>query len=334
MSAQLPDPAQPLDAEAAADAFSSILSGKVDDDDIGRFLLALAERGETAAEIAAAAGVMRANMLPVNAPETAVDVCGTGGDMASTYNISTAVGFVVAAAGVPVARHGNRAASSQSGASDVLAALGWRGDLSFDRLEASIDEIGITFLHAQRHHPAMARVAPVRRRLGRRTIFNLIGPLANPARVKRQMIGVFAPHWQTPMAEAARTLGSTDVILAHGAGLDEIAVHAPSQLVRLHAGQIVQTMFDPAQADLPRHPLEMIRGGTPEVNAAILRELFAGKRDTPQLVAYHDIVTVNAAAALMVAGKVADMRVGVALAAEMVASGAAQEKVARFIAFR
>lgn len=333
MSAHLPDPGRPLDAAAAADAFARILSGEVDDDAIAAFLLGLAERGETADELAAAAGVMRNMMVPISVPEGAIDVCGTGGDMASTYNISTAVGFVVAAAGVPVARHGNRAASSQSGVADVLAALGWRGDLSRDRLEASIAEIGITFLHAQRHHPAMARVAPVRRRLGRRTIFNLIGPLANPGSVKRQMIGVFAPQWQEPMAEAARTLGAVDVILAHGAGLDEIAVHAPSRLIRLRDGEIHESIFDPTAVGLTLHPLEMLRGGTPEVNAAILRALFAGRRDSPQLMAYHDIVAVNAAAALLVAGKVADMAAGIAIAAEMLASGAARESLARFIAF-
>ncbi|MFA7439416.1 MAG: anthranilate phosphoribosyltransferase [Sphingomonadaceae bacterium] len=330
----LPDPAQPLDQATAADAFALILSGRIEDDAIAAFLIGLAERGETAAELAAGAAAMRDVMLRVSAPEGAIDVCGTGGDMANTLNISTAVGFVVAAAGVPVARHGNRAASSQSGVADILSSLGWQGDLPIDRIEASFAEVGIAFLHAQRHHPAMAKVAGVRRRIGRRTIFNLLGPLANPAAVRRQMIGVFARHWLVPMAEAARTLGSDDVLLAHGSGLDEVAVHDSSNIVRLAGGGISESLFDPAALGLGPHPLESLRGGPPEQNAEVLRALFAGKRDTATLRAYHDIVVANSAAALLVAGAAPDMATGARIAADQLASGAAEDRLARFIAFR
>lgn len=330
----LPDPASPLDRAAATDAFDRILSGDVDDDAIAAFLIALSERGETAEELAAAAQAMRSAMLKVEAPEGAIDVCGTGGDMAGTVNISTAVGFVAAAGGVPVARHGNRAASSRSGVADVLSALGWNGALPLHRIEAAFNEVGIAFLHAQHHHPAMARVGPVRRRIGRRTIFNLLGPLANPASVRRQMIGVFAPQWQEPMAEAARSLGSTHMVVAHGAGLDEITVHDDSRLVFLKDGAISATVVAPEALGVGRHPLERLKGGSPEENAAMLRALFDGRTDTPALAAYRDVVAANAAAAFLVAGKVADLRAGAARASQLIADGAAKDMLARFIAFQ
>jgi anthranilate phosphoribosyltransferase len=324
----LPDPARPLDADAAADAFDRILEGRVADDAIAAFLVALAERGETPAEISAAAAALRARMLPVAAPEGAIDVCGTGGDGQHSLNISTAVAFVVAAAGVPVAKHGNRAASSRSGAADVLAALGWAEDLPTDRAEAALHEIGIAFLPAFRHHPAMARVAPVRRALGRRTIFNLLGPLANPAGVRRQMIGVFAPAWLVPVAEAARGLGSEAVLTVHGAGLDEIAVHAPSELARLGGATVETVHFDPAAHGLGPHPREAIAGGDAEANAAELRALFAGTGRP----AYRDIVLANAAAALTVAGR--DWDTALKEAREALDGGAAAARLAQFIAFR
>jgi anthranilate phosphoribosyltransferase len=334
VATRLPDPRLPLDAGTAQEAFAAILSGAVADDAIAEFLVRMSERGETAAEIAAAAQAMRDRMLRVAAPPGAIDVCGTGGDMAGTLNISTAVGFVVAAAGVPVARHGNRAASSQSGVADVLSALGWQADLAPDRIEAALAQIGIAFLHAQRHHPAMARVAAVRRRIGRRTLFNLLGPLSNPAGVDRQMIGVFAPRWLHPVAEAARILGSAHVLVVHGSGLDEIAVHAGSHLVRLADGRIEETLLDPAALGVPLHPLDVLKGGSPEHNAEMLRALLAGRRDTPALAAYADIVVLNAAAALTVAGAVADIAAGCSVAAGLIASGAAADRLARFLAFR
>ncbi len=324
----LPDPSSPLDAQSAHDAFAAILDGAADDSDIGRFLLALADRGETPAEIAAAAAVLRQRMRAVSAPDDAIDVCGTGGDGSHSLNVSTAVAFVVAACGVPVAKHGNRGASSKSGTADVLEALGWRGDQPIERVEACLAEAGITFLFAQAHHPAMARVAPVRRQLGRRTIFNLLGPLANPAAVRRQMIGVFAPSWLEPMAQAALALGGEAVLAVHGDGLDEIAVHAPSRLVRGAAGRVAPETFDPAAHALGPHPREAIAGGHPAENAHDLAELLAG-RGRP---AYRAIVIANAGAALTLAGR--SLAAGLAEAAAALDSGAAADRLARFIAFR
>lgn len=324
----LPDTARPLDLGDAVDAFDRILDGGVDDAEIAAFLVALAERGETPDEIAAAARAMRARMLPIGAPEGAIDVCGTGGDGAHSLNISTAVAFVVAACGVPVAKHGNRAASSRSGAADVLAALGWNGELGFDRLETSLADIGIVFLNAQRHHPSMARVAAIRRALGRRTIFNLLGPLANPAGVKRQMVGVFAPHWAAPVTKAAVSLGSEAVLAVHGGGLDEIALHAPTLLVRNEGAGPLASEFDAVAHGLGRYPLEAIAGGSPEENAAELGALFAGGgRD-----AYRDIVVANAAGALTLAGR--DWPQAIAEARDALSSGAAADRLARFLAFR
>lgn len=324
----LPDPAQPLDAARAEAAFSAILDGAVDETDIGRFLLALAARGETAAEMAAAAGVLRQRMRRISAPAGAIDVCGTGGDGSHSLNVSTAVAFVVAAAGVPVAKHGNRGASSRSGTADVLEALGWQSELPPARIEACLDEVGIGFLFAQAHHPAMARVAPIRRKLGTRTIFNLLGPLANPAGVRRQMIGVFAPDWLEPMAEAALALGGEAVLAVHGGGLDEIAVHAPSELVRGDAQGLARGRFDPAAHGLGPHPRAGIAGGTPAENAQALSDLFAG-RGRP---AYRAIVIANAGAALTLAGR--SLAAGLGEAADALDSGAAADRLARFIAFR
>ena len=331
---RLPDPALPLDAGRAGEAFDLMLSGALGEGEIAAFLLALAERGETPAEIAAAAGAMRERMIGLVAPDGAIDVVGTGGDGAHTVNISTAVAFVVAACGVPVAKHGNRAASSLSGATDVLAALGWQADLPLDRLEACIADSGIVFLHAARHHPALAQVAAVRRALGRRTIFNLLGPLANPARVTRQMIGVYAAEWVRPMAEAAHALGSTDALVVHGSGLDEIAVHGPSALAWMHGGVVREIVLDPARHGLGGHALDALRGGTPQENAAALTLLFAGGRDTAQLRAYRDAVVLNAAAALKLAKAADGWDAGIRMAGDALDSGAAKDRLARFIDFR
>ncbi|PZU50265.1 MAG: anthranilate phosphoribosyltransferase [Sphingomonas sp.] len=324
----LPDPLRPLDPEAAADAFDRILGADLADSDIAAFLVALAERGETPAEIAAAAGVMRQRMRPVAGPDGAIDVCGTGGDGSHSLNVSTAVTFVVAACGVPVAKHGNRGASSRSGTADVLEALGWRPDLPTDRAEASLAETGVAFLFAQAHHPALARVAPIRRALGRRTIFNLLGPLANPAGVKRQMIGVFAPGWTGPVAEAALALGASDVLAVHGGGLDEIAVHADSLLVRGTAAGLTEEAFAPMAHGLALHDRDAIAGGEPAENAAELRALFEG-RGRP---AYRDIVLANAAAALTLTGR--SWPQALADAREALDGGAGADRLAQFLAFR
>lgn len=325
---RLPDPSRPLDPERAAQAFEAILGPDLGDAEIAAFLVALAERGETPAEIAAAAGVLRARMLRVAAPPHAIDVCGTGGDGSHSLNVSTAVAFVVAACGVPVAKHGNRGASSRSGTADVLEALGWRADMAIARAEACLHEVGIAFLFAQTHHPAMARVAPIRRALGRRTIFNLLGPLANPAGVSRQMIGVFAQGWARPVAEAALVLGSAGVLTVHGGGLDEVAVHAESMLVRGDPAGVRDEGFTPEAHGLGRHPLADIAGSDPAGNAAELTALFAGGGRA----AYRDIVLANAAAALTVAGR--SWEAGMAQARAALAGGAAAAALARFLAFR
>jgi anthranilate phosphoribosyltransferase len=324
----LPDPSKPLDRDSATDAFERILGSDLADSDIAAFLVALADRGETPAEIAAAADVLRSRMTRVAAPDGAIDVCGTGGDGSHSLNVSTAVTFVVAACGVPVAKHGNRGASSRSGTADVLEALGWRADLPVSRAEACLAKTGVGFLFAQTHHPAMARVGPIRRSLQRRTIFNLLGPLANPAGVKRQMIGVFAPGWMRPVAEAALALGGEAVLSVHGDGLDEIAVHAESRLVRADASGISDERFVPEALGLGRHPLADIAGGDPADNARELSALFAGAGRP----AYRDIVLANSAAALTVAGR--SWAVGLAEARSALDHGAAADRLAQFLAFR
>lgn len=330
----LPDPSRPLPPDLAAATFAAILDGRVDEAALGPFLLALSQRGETAGEVAAAVATLRQRMVPVAAPAGAIDLCGTGGDGSHSLNVSTAAAFVVAAAGVPVAKHGNRAQSSRTGTADVLEALGADLALPVERIEACLAEVGIAFLFAQRHHPAMARVAPVRRALGVRTIFNLLGPLANPAAVRRQMIGVFAPSAVPLVADAAAMLGSEAVLVVHGSGLDEIAVHAPSDLMWMGAGRLAPETFDPVAHGLGLHPLAAIAGGDAATNAAALRQLLAGAQDSPGERAYRAIVIANAAGALRLAGAAADWPAAFALARAQVDSGAAAERLNRFIAFR
>lgn len=325
---QLPDPSRPLDLETAARAFDAIITGDVADADIAAFLVALSERGETAEELAAAASVMRRLMLKIDAPAGVIDLCGTGSDGSNSLNISTSTTFVVAATGVPVAKHGNRSASSRSGAADVLEALGWKSDLLIDRVEACLFETGMTFVFAQRHHPALARVAPIRRQLQRRTIFNLVGPLANPASVKRQMIGVPSVPWMQPMARAAQQLGLDEILTVHGSGLDEVAVHGPSELLRIRDGQEEQSSFDPVEAGLGRYERTEIAGGSPEENAAELLSLLQGTSRP----AYRAITLANAAMALTVTGKA--WPEALALATDALDSGAAYDQLQRFLAFR
>ncbi len=334
----LPDPWRPLTAEAAGAAFAAILDGRVDDAELATFLVALADRGETVDEIVAAATAMRARMIPGPAAPDAIDVCGTGGDGKHSLNVSTAVAIVVAASGVKVAKHGNRAASSSSGAADVLAALGVP-DLPFDRLGPCLDSVGIAFLHAGRHHPALARIAPVRRALGRRTIFNLLGPLANPAGVKRQLVGIARPEALIDMAEALSRLGTTHAMVVHGDGYDELTVTGASQFVRLstvgdsdltHGPSFGIAGTTPEAAGVGTWPESALAGGDPAQNAARLRALLAGERG-----AYHDIVVLNAAAALTV---VSATEISLAHAARQaraaLLSGAAADVLARWSAFR
>ncbi len=324
----LPDPTRPLDAAAAAEAFGSILDGRVEDAELTRFLVSLADRGETVTEVVAAARALRLRQIAGPRALDAIDVCGTGGDGRHSLNVSTAVAIVVAACGVKVAKHGNRAASSRSGGADVLAELGLP-ELATDRLQACLDSVGIVFLHAARHHPAMARVAHVRRELGRRTIFNLLGPLVNPAGVRRQLVGVFAEKWLKPMAEALRLLGSERAMAVHGDGFDELAVSGPSRFALLASGIVAGGGIGPDAIGLDLSRAEDLTGGDAAYNAAALHALMAGKRG-----AYRDIVVLNAAAALLVADPSHDWQAAAGVAAGAIDNGAAADLLARWVAFR
>ena len=314
----LPDPSTPLARESAAQAFADILDGTAQEDEIERFLIALSDRGETSLEIAEAARAMRQRMIPVSAPANAIDVCGTGGDGQHTLNVSTAVAIVVAASGVPVAKHGNRAASSKAGAADTLEALGLDLDRAALNAEAHLNDIGIAFLFAAKHHPALARIAPLRKRIGRRTIFNLMGPLANPARVGRQLIGIARPDYAPIYAEALGQLGVTGAAIVAGEeGLDELSPEGAS--VAVSVGDVsLPRRITPEDAGLPRHPLTALRGGDARENAAALRRLLLGEPG-----AYRDAVLLNAAAALVVAGEAVTLREGAEEAAETIDKGLA-----------
>jgi anthranilate phosphoribosyltransferase len=306
------------------EAFEVIMTGGATPSQIGGFLMALRVRGETVAEIAGAAAVMRAKAHGVTAPAGAIDTCGTGGDGAGTWNISTAAALVAAGCGVPVAKHGNRAMSSKSGAADVLAALGVNLDADMALVEKALAEANIGFLMAPRHHAAMRHVGPTRVELGTRTIFNLLGPLSNPAGAKRQLLGVFSAHWVEPLAHVLHRLGSEAAWIVHGSdGLDEITVTGPTTVAELKDGHVRTFEVTPEDAGLKRWPAEDLKGGDGAHNAAALRGVLAGETG-----AYRDIVLLNAAAALVVAGKAADLRAGADLAANSIASGAAQAALA------
>jgi len=326
--ALLPDPASPLDHATAEAAFADMLDGKVADVAVAAFLTDLSIRGETSVEIAAAARAMRARMIAVTAPAGAIDVCGTGGDGAHSLNVSTAVAIVVAAAGVPVAKHGNRAASSKAGGADTLEALGLDLDRASAAAEETLGELGLAFLFAQKHHPALGRLAPVRRAIGRRTIFNLLGPIANPARVTRQLIGLARPDYLPVYAGALDLLGMDAIVVSGDEPLDELSIAGPSRLVRVGACGSGEARLVPEDAGLPRHPLDALRGGDAAFNAAALRRLLAGEAG-----AYRDAVLLNAAAALMVAGHAADFPEGVAIAAAAIDDGAARALLDRWIAW-
>ncbi len=326
--ALLPDPTSPLSHESAAQAFADILDGTVPDEAIESFLVALSNRGETSVEIAEAARAMRARLIPVTAPEGAIDVCGTGGDGHHTLNVSTAVALVVAACGVPVAKHGNRAASSKAGAADTLEALGLDLDRATARAEATLGDLGIAFLFAGNHHPAMARIGPIRRRIGRRTIFNLMGPLANPAQVTRQLIGIARPDFAPVYAEALAQLGTEAAAVVSGdEGLDELSTAGRSIAVNIGTATLPGSIL-PEDAGLPRHPLSAIRGGDPAANALALKRLLLGEKG-----AYRDAVLLNAAAALMVAGRAASLLDGAEEAAEAIDNGLANALLDCWIAY-
>ncbi|MBM3567586.1 MAG: anthranilate phosphoribosyltransferase [Alphaproteobacteria bacterium] len=316
-----------LDREQAERAFDIMMTGNATPAQMGGFLMALRVRGETVTEIAGAVRVMRAKMTRLTAPAGAMDTAGTGGDAAGTLNVSTAAAIVLAGAGVPMAKHGNRALSSKSGSADVLQALGVNIDAEFDLVQRGIDQIGLGFLMAPRHHGAMRNVAPARVELGTRTIFNLLGPLSNPAGVKRQLIGVFDPRWLEPMAEVLRDLGSEKVWVMHGAdGLDELSTTGENTVIELSRGTIRRFALTPEDAGLPRGRLADLKGDDPKANAAALTALLEGQRGP-----YRDIVLLNAGAGLVIADKAADIRIGVAMAAKAIDSGAAKSVLQRLV---
>jgi len=312
-------------AESEAEAaFGVIMAGEATPAQIAGLLMAMRVRGETVAELTGAVRAMRSRMAAIEAPAGAMDIVGTGGDGSGSLNVSTATAMVVAGCGVPVAKHGNRALSSKSGAADALAALGVNLDVPLDRLEGVLAEAGMVFLMAPRHHASMRHAAGPRVELGTRTIFNLLGPLANPARVRRQLTGAFAAQWLRPMAETLGRLGSERAWVVHGQGLDEIALSGETQVAALENGLIREFKITPEDAGLKRAPPETIRGGSPEENAAALTALLGGQPG-----AYRDIVLLNAAAALVVAEKAPDLRTGALLAARAIDSGAAAGVLAR-----
>lgn len=308
----------PLDRSDARAAFDIMMSGAATPSQIGGFLMALRVRGETVEEITGAVSVMRDKMLPVEAPDDAIDIVGTGGDASGSYNVSTCTALVVAGCGVPVAKHGNRALSSRSGAADTLAALGVNIEASPAQIGACIREAGIGFMFAPAHHSAMRHVGPSRVELGTRTIFNLLGPLSNPARVRRQLVGVFSPQWVEPLAHVLKSLGCEAAWVVHGDGLDEITTTGPTSVAALEDGAVRSFEITPEDVGLKRVPFDALKGGDAEENAAALRDVLAGTASP-----YRDIVLFNAAASLVVAGKAASLTDGVTMAADSIDSGKA-----------
>lgn len=317
-----------LTPEDAEGAFTLIMNGEATPAQMGAFLMGLRMRGVTVAELTAGASVMRAKAKMVTAPADAIDIVGTGGDGAHTYNISTAAVLVVAGCGVTIAKHGNKAASSKSGTADALSILGLKLDIEPEAIERCIREAGVGFMFAPAHHTAMKYVGPVRGELGIRTIFNLLGPLSNPAFVKRQTIGVFAKRWVEPFAEVLRNLGSEKAWVVHGSdGLDELTTTGPTYVAELDNGKIRTFEVTPEEAGLKRATLADLRGGEPAYNAAAITRLLDGEKGP-----YRDIVLLNSAAALIVAGRVSTLKEGVEMAAQAIDSGAAKKSLARLVA--
>ena len=319
---------RPLSAADTKRLFDAIFTGRLSEDEIIAYLATTADRKPTVDELVGAVTSMRQHMRSLTAPANALDLCGTGGDGLGTLNISTAVSFVVAAADVPVAKHGNRSASSRSGAADVLEALGVNINLEPEAAASVLADTGLVFLFAQTYHPAMKHVGHARKQIGRRTIFNLLGPLANPARVTHQLVGVFSSDWLVPYAEALSALGSRRAWIVHGKdGLDEVSISGPTQIAVLDDGHVTTHELTPEDAGLGRSPLAEITGGNAAYNARTLRHLLeAGPPG-----AYRDIVLLNAGAALMVAGVAKDVKDGVAKATHALDSGAAKAKLEALI---
>ncbi|MBX3531841.1 MAG: anthranilate phosphoribosyltransferase [Rhizobiaceae bacterium] len=309
----------PLTFDEAREAFGVMMSGEATPSQIGGFLMALRVRGETVPEISGAVAAMRARMLPVAAPADAIDIVGTGGDASGSYNVSTAAAFITAGAGVPVAKHGNRALSSRSGAADTLAALGVNIEIGPDRIAACIAQAGVGFMFAPAHHSAMRHVGPSRVELGTRTIFNLLGPLSNPAGVSRQLVGVFAPQWVEPLAHVLKELGSDCVWVVHGAGLDEMTTAGVTRVAALADGEVTTFEVTPEELGLKRVAADALKGGDAAHNAEALRAVLAGEKN-----AYRDIAVLNAAGALVVAGRVRSLADGVTLAQKSLDAGKAK----------
>jgi len=309
----------PLSAAEAESAFERILSGESTPAQTAGFLMALRVRGETVEEITGAVRAMRAKMLRVETDPSAIDIVGTGGDNVGTWNVSTLAAILAAACGVKVAKHGNRAASSKSGAADVLTALGVKIGLAPDHVARCIGEVGVGFMMAPMHHASMRHVGPVRVELGTRTIFNLLGPLSNPASVRRQVVGVFSPGWLEPIAETLRALGSERVWVVHGAdGLDELTTTGPTQVVELKDGKLGRFEVSPGDAGLAISTLDELKGGDPAVNAVALKGVLQGAKN-----AYRDIAVLNAAAGLVVAEQAATLSEGARMAEAAIDSGRA-----------
>ena len=316
-----------LSLEDSRAAFDIMMSGQATPSQIGGLLMALRVRGETVPEIAGAVASMRSRMLGVSAPDNAIDIVGTGGDQSGSYNVSSCSAFVVAGAGVPVAKHGNRALSSRSGAADALAALGINIEADANTIGRSITEAGLGFMFAPMHHSAMRHVGPSRVELGTRTIFNLLGPLSNPASVKRQLVGVFAPQWLVPLAEVLKELGSEAAWVVYGDGLDEMTTAGTTQVAVLEKGQIRTFEITPEEVGLRRCDPAELKGGEAAVNAKALLGVLEGDKN-----AYRDIVLLNSGAALVIAGKAKDLKEGIELAAQSIDSGAALGVLQKVIA--
>jgi anthranilate phosphoribosyltransferase len=317
-----------LSRDESASAFDAMMSGEATPSQMGALLMGLRVRGETVDEITGAVTAMRAKMLTVTAPAEAVDVVGTGGDGSGSVNVSTCASFIVAGCGVTVAKHGNRALSSRSGAADVLASLGVKIDITPEQVGRCIAEAGIGFMFAPTHHPAMKNVGPTRVELATRTIFNLLGPLSNPAGVKRQMVGVFSRQWVQPLAQVLKNLGSEAVWVVHGSdGLDEITISGPTFVAALEGGEIKTFEITPEHAGLARAPAESLKGGDANANAAALKAVLLGNPGP-----YRDVALLNAAAALIIAGRASNLKDAVALGAKSIDSGAAAERLAKLVA--
>ena len=315
-----------LSEAEAESAFDIMMSGNATPAQMGGFLMALRVRGETVDEITGAVRTMRAKALRIAAPPGAIDTCGTGGDASGTFNVSTATALVAAACGVPVAKHGNRALSSKSGSADILTALGVNIDADMGLVEQALHEVGIAFLMAPRHHSAMRHVGPTRVELGTRTIFNLLGPLSNPAGARRQVVGVFAPQWVKPIAEVLGRLGAERAWVYHGEGLDELTTAGTSEVAELKGGAVRTFQVTPEDAGLPRARLADLKGADPAANAERMRALLAGETGP-----IRDIVLLNAAAALVVADRAPNLRAGIRHAAEALDSGAVRRTLDRLV---